>query len=199
MDINEILKQVTLARAVFFTPSDSLLTTHRIGDGFSRQQLDGISLIAQETYRTTTGEDLGINDLSYLTTHSYRVFFRWIEYGMLGFIFDVSTSLPILLDLINATAEKLEDVYAVELAAKREKDELIEKYESIQTIAEETLGSLGPELIKTVITDLKLDPNSPTIDDLENFVEALQRAARMIIGPSRATDMSKKMKTLLNN
>ena len=62
---------------------------------------------------------------------------------MLGFIFDNSTSLSILLDIIQSTTEQFEVLYREEALEKRQHDVLVDQYKGIKTIIEAEMGALG--------------------------------------------------------
>lgn len=196
MEIQEILKQVSMAHASFFTPVGSMVPTHYNGRTFSREQINSICLVVQQTYAAIDERDLGKHDLFYLTTENYRIFFRWIEYGMLGFVFDATSSVPILMDLIHATAEKLETVYREEVTTQARQEQVRQKFEAIREIVEETVGPLGADLIEAVSKDIGFDPENPTSESIEQFAKKLEQSASMIIGPTRAAEMAQKVQDL---
>ncbi|OQY28976.1 MAG: hypothetical protein B6244_05400 [Candidatus Cloacimonetes bacterium 4572_55] len=195
--VKETLSQVSMARAVFFTPTHKEIPSFYRGNEFPESQINGISLVAQQTYRATLDKKLGLHDFFYMSTDTYRLFFRWIPAGLIGFIFDTTTSFPIVLDIIQGVAVKLDSFFQNELMTQQSHERLVIKFDQMIDVSEEALGLLGLKLTQTIVKDADIDQESLTVEDLQRFIRQMEKSAGLIVGPSRAAEMSNKMKKIM--
>ncbi len=153
-------------------------------------------LVAQQTHQVILDKKLGDYDFFYLTTENYRVFFRWTEFGMVGFIFDTTISPPVVRDIIHGAVGDLDVGHREAMKVRQELDNVQQKYDSVKSVAVDMLGPLGTDLIKAVETEIEIDSDKPSEADVKLFIEKLEKSASMIIGPSRAAEMRVKIQEI---
>ncbi len=197
MVINELLKKATLAQAAFFVPSNSFVASHFVSQHFDKQQIDSICLVAQQTRLTVRERKLGEYDFFYATVGNYRLLLQWIEYGMLGFLFDESSGMPLVLDTVHSISAQFEASFREDILIQHQHDAVLEKYEKMKAQVNEAMGPMGVELIETLVKEMRINVNDPLPDELSKLAARIDQSARLIIGPSRTNELIERIKKAL--
>lgn len=72
-----------------------------------------------------------------------------------------------------------------------------EVFEEFKKIARDYLGAFADTIFENQLKDARIKPQDATLGKTKKFILNIQNAASMIIGPSQAKEMGKKMRELL--
>jgi len=197
IDINR-LKEKTSARACFVIGPNNVL----VGDMDKPDEiLQRVSIVLKQTLNA-----LGIIPFRYITIHGKNEYILLIFKGKEIHGMVLPYSLPF--------EEGLRIYYEVAGKVKEEKEEVVEAppieemkeevvflspdiLQKLKEIAISHLGDFAEDVFNNTLEDLEIKEDNLTMDNVMGFIVGFEKAAGMLIGPSRAEKMKKEMLTII--
>ncbi len=194
----DMLKEKTSARACFVIGPNNVL----IGDVEKPDEiLQRVSLVLKQTLNA-----LGVIPFRYLTIDGENEYMLLIFKGkeihgmVLPYSLPLEDGLRIYYEIAGKVKEEKEEVVEVPpIEEIKEEVALLSPdiLQKLKEIAISHLGDFAEDVFNNTLEDLEIKEDNLTMDTVMEFIVGFEKAAGMLIGPSRAEKMKKEMLTLI--